>query len=111
MVADVDVITSGRDLDRLYENLPLIDDPNRTKDYFRSKRFGRWFEPELKVEFMTGLEVRGEGAWHKIAPQTRQAIQIDQDRVFVPEREELVAMLYLFGRDKDLRRAASLVRD
>ncbi len=107
-VADIDVMTSRRDLDALYRRLPLTDTPDRSKDFFRSERFGRWSEPELDVEFMTGLEVRVDGVWHRVEPQTRQAIQIGKGHVFAPERDELVAILQLFGRDKDLRRAASL---
>ena len=109
-VADVDAIVSRRDIDWLYERLPLTNDPDPTKDFFRSERFGRWSEPDLDVEFMAGLEVWGDGVWHRVAPQTRQAIQIGKGHVFVPEREELIAMLQMFGREKDLRRAATLYR-
>ncbi len=107
-VADIDVMTSRRDLDALYERLPLTDTPDSSKDFFRSERFGRWSEPELDVEFMTGLEVRADKVWQRVEPQTRQAVQIGKGQVFVPERDELVAILQLFGRDKDLQRAASL---
>ncbi len=108
-IADVDVITSRRDLDRLYEKLPLTDDPDTTKDFFRSERFGRWSEPVLDVEFMTGLEVRVDGVWHKVEPRTRQAFDVGGATVYVPEREELIAMLHQFGRERDLRRAATLL--
>ncbi len=109
-IADIDVIVSRRDLDWLYEKLPLTNDPDTTKDFFRSERFGRWSETDLDVEFMTGLEVRVDGDWHRVEPQTRQAIQIGKAHVFVPERKELIAMLQMFGREKGLRRAATLYR-
>ncbi len=111
MIADVDVITSRCDLDTLYERLPLTATPDTTKDFFRSERFGRWSEPELDVEFMTGLEVRVDGVWHKVEPQTRQAFEVGGATVYAPERPELIAMLHQFGREKDLRRAATLVRN
>ena len=107
-IADIDVMTSRRDLDALYERLPLTNTPDTCKDFFRSERFGRWSEPELDVEFMAALEVKVGDVWHRVEPQSRQAVQIGKGHVFIPEREELVAMLQLFGRDKDLRRAASL---
>ncbi|MEM8724505.1 MAG: hypothetical protein AAGE86_03190 [Pseudomonadota bacterium] len=108
-IADIDVITSRRDLDWLYEKLSLTDTPEAGKPMFLSERFGRWSESNLDVEFMTGLEVRVDGVWHRVEPQTQQAIQIGKAHVFVPEREELIAMLQMFGRDKDLRRAATLM--
>jgi len=79
------------------------------KDFFRSERFGRWSEPELDVEFMTSLEVRVDDVWHRVELQTRQAVQIGKTHVFLPERGELIAILQMFGRDKDLRRAATLM--
>lgn len=108
IVADIDVITSRRDLDGLYERLPLTDTPETGKAIFWSERFGRWSEPDLDVEFMAGLKVRVDGVWHSVEPQTRQAFDIGDATVFAPEREELIAMLRLFGREKDLRRAATL---
>ncbi|WP_298467616.1 hypothetical protein [uncultured Erythrobacter sp.] len=110
-IADIDVITSRRDLDWLYEKLPLTNTPEEGKPMFRSERFGRWSEPEFDVEFMAGLTLQVDGEWLPVQPQTRRAIQIGKAHVFVPEREELIAILQMFGREKDLRRAATLVRD
>ena len=107
-IADIDVITSRRDLDTLYERLPLTATPDTSKDFFLSERFGRWSEPELDVEFMTGLTVRVDGVWYPVEPQTRQAFDLGGATVYAPEREELIAMLHQFGREKDLRRAATI---
>ena len=108
IIADVDVITSRRDLDMLYEELPLTATPDTTKDFFLSERFGRWSEPELDVEFMTGLKVRVDGVWQRVEPQTRLAFDVGGETVYAPERAELIAILHQFGREKDLRRAATL---
>lgn len=107
-IADIDVITSLRDLEQLYEHLPLTNSPDPAKGMFVSERFGRWSEPMLDVEFMTGLKVRVDGVWHAVQPTTRQAFRVGGATVYAPEREELIAMLRLFGRQKDLRRAATL---
>ena len=107
-IADIDVIVSRRDIDALYERLPLTATPDTSKDFFRSQRFGRWSEPALDVEFMAGLQVRSEGAWHDVVPRTRQAFDLGGATVYAPERKELIAMLCLFARKKDLRRAATL---
>ncbi|MEM7666216.1 MAG: hypothetical protein AAF250_10215 [Pseudomonadota bacterium] len=109
VIADIDVITSRRDLDALFKRLPLTDTPETGKAIFRSERFGRWSEPDLDVEFMAGLKVRVKDIWLPVEPQTRQAFDIGGATVFASEREELIAMLHLFGREKDLRRAATLV--
>lgn len=108
-IADIDVIVSGRDLDALYQRLPLTDTPDHSKLMFRSERFGLWSKPELPVEFMARLEIVVDGERHLVQPQTRKAFNIGGATVFAPEREELIAMLHLFGRDKDLSRAATLL--
>ncbi|MEL7217846.1 MAG: hypothetical protein AAGK01_05385, partial [Pseudomonadota bacterium] len=96
-----------------FERLPLKDTPDTTKTIFQSERFGLWLQqkPHLDVEFMAGLTVRSDGQWRPVVLQTRQAIQIGKGHVFVPERDELIGILQQFGREKDLRRAASLMRD
>lgn len=110
-IADVDVIVSRRDLDALYQRLPLTDTREAGKPMFLSDRFGRWAEPPLNVEFMAGLTLSEDGEWHPVQPQTRQGFDVAGARLFAPEREELIALLRRFGRDKDLARAASLLRD
>ncbi len=110
-VADIDVIVSRRDLDALYERLPLSNTPDMTKSMFRSERFGLWSEPDVPVEFMAGLEIQVGGNWLPVEPRTRQAVSLGEHAAFVPEREELVAILHQFGRPKDLARAATLTGD
>ena len=107
-IADIDVIVSRRDLDVLYERLSLADTPDAGKAMFRSQRFGLWSEPALPVEFMAGLQVLRGGQWLSVQVQSRARVHCGDVHVFVPERAELVAILELFGRDKDLRRAATL---
>ena len=107
-VADVDVIVSRRDLDALYAALPLTNTPETGKAMFVSERFGRWSEPPLDVEFMAGLEVLTDGKWQAAEPQTHVAVQSGTVTLYLPDKEDLVAILTLFGRDKDLRRAATL---
>lgn len=107
-IADLDVIVSRRDLDALYAALPLTNTPETGKPMFVSERFGRWSEPPLDVEFMAGLEVLTDGKWQAAKPQTRVAVQSGRVTLYLPDKEELVAILTLFGRDKDLRRAATL---
>lgn len=107
-IADVDVMVSRRDLDAMYERLPLTNTPEEGKPMFLSERFGRWAELPLNVEFMAGLTLLEQGAWLPITLQTRQSVAVGDTVVFVPEKPELIALLHRFGRDKDLARAATL---
>ena len=107
-IADIDVIVSRRDLDALYDTLPLTNTPDASKQMFTSDLFGLWSEPALDVEFMTGLKVRSGSDWQDVEPQTREAVTIGDASLFVPEKQELIAILHSFGRDKDLRRAATI---
>lgn len=109
-VADVDVITSRRDLDALYEALPLMDTPEEGKPMFLSERFGRWSEPPLDVEFMTGLKLRVGNEWEPVQPITRVSAKLGEDTLFMPDQRELIEILTRFGREKDQRRAASLAQ-
>ena len=107
-VADVDVVTSRRDLDALYEALPLTDTPQEGKPMFLSERFGRWSEPSLDVEFMTGLKLRVGDEWEPVEPSTRVPALIGEHALFMPDKRELIEILTRFGREKDLRRAETL---
>ncbi|GMN04088.1 hypothetical protein [Erythrobacter sp. MTPC3] len=107
-ISDIDVLVSRKDIDALYRRLPLTDTPDNGKTMFRSARFGWWSEPEVEIEFMHGLEVEADGKWEPVEPETRQAVMVDHRELFVPHRDELIEILTRFGREKDLRRAASL---
>ena len=107
-IADIDVIVSRRDLDALYARLPLSNSPDDSKPMFRSELFGLWSEPPIAVEFMTGLDVRVGEEWFRIEPVTRTRVSHGDCEVFAPEIDELVTILEIFGREKDLDRAATL---
>lgn len=109
-IADIDVMTSRHDLDALYTRLPLTNTPEEGKPMFLSDKFGRWSAPPMDVEFMTGLKVRTGDDWQAVEPQTRQPISFADVALFVPEKAELIAILHLFGREEDLRRAATLAQ-
>ena len=107
-VADVDVLTVIADADRAIARLALPPDLAAPSDRFRSERFARWAAPPLPVQIMAGFAVRTAEGWHPIAPSTRERVAIGGRCVFVPARGELAGMLRLFGRPKDLARAAFL---
>ena len=54
---------------------------------------------------MADTEVFAGGRWNPVVFETRLEVA---GGLFVPSRSELIALLGLFGREKDLRRAAAL---
>ena len=107
-VADVDLLVSLRDAERLAGKLGIALAPGRPSDLFRSALFGRWLLPPLPVEIMAGFQVRSGGGWSEVWPATCEAVMVGGAAVFVPSREELREMLLGFGRPKDRARARLL---
>jgi hypothetical protein len=79
-------------------------------DRIRSEIWARWTAPPIAVDLMAGLQVRAGERWTRVAPGTRQAITVDGRTLYVPARPELIDILRLFGRPKDLERAEGLAR-
>ncbi|MEH3104079.1 MAG: hypothetical protein PGN12_09265 [Sphingomonas phyllosphaerae] len=103
-VADIDVLTSAQDAERLLETWAGAATIGGASDRFRSHPFARLDGAALPVEVMADLELRTESGWQRVRPLTRVA----RGDVFVPDRDELRAILRAFGRGKDLARAALL---
>lgn len=110
-VADVDVLTSTADARRIAFHLGLESRDPVPHPRFRSEVYFGWDGAPLPVEFMAGLAVRSGEAWHAVLPATRLAIRMGGTTLYVPEREELRAIVASFGRAKDLLRADLLPRD
>lgn len=107
-VADVDVLLSVADAQRLLPPMGLVVRPGSRHARFRSRVFATWVEPPLPVEFMAGLRYRADDRWVSVAPGTREAVESGGVTVFVPGRAELIGMLHGFGRAKDIERADRL---
>lgn len=103
-VADIDVLVSARDAERLLEAWPGEATIGGASAQFRSHPFARLDGAALPVELMADLELCTADGWQPVRPLTRVA----RGGVFVPDREELRAILRAFGREKDLARAALL---
>ena len=107
-VADVDVLLSVEDAQRILPSIGVEVRQGSAHPDFRSSVFGTWIDPPLPVEFMAGFHHRSASDWHRVAPSTRQPIDIEGSTVFVPEKAELKRMLEAFGRPKDIERARLL---
>ena len=104
-IRDVDVVLDESDARHFMDRLNLPNLASSGDPLFRSDLFSRWTETLVPVEFMAGLKVRNSSGWQPLVIHTREQVS---DGLFIPSRDELRNILTSFGRDKDLRRAASL---
>ena len=109
-IADIDVLMSRRDVVRVIARLGIAPVEGVAIDRIRSEIWARWTAPPIAVDLMAGLQVRTGERWTRVAPGTRQAITVDGRTLYVPARPELIDILRLFGRPKDLERAEGLAR-
>lgn len=108
-VSDVDLLVSPRDGEALLARLGTVGAPTPS-DRFRSDLFGRWEAPPLPIDIMAGFHALGHDGWQPVLPATRVAIPLGDATLFVPDIPELIAHCRLFGRPKDIARAAILQR-
>ena len=104
-IGDVDVLASCDDARRFADRVGIALAPGKPSDRFRSALFGRWTDPPLTVEIMADFAIATPAGWHIVKPLGRHAIHIETATVYVPGRNELSAMLRMFGRPKDVVRA------
>lgn len=102
-VADVDILASLRDGERLIE-LWGGAAPAKSSAQFRSKLFARFDTTPLPVEAMAEFDMLIGGVWLRVQPATR----IETAGVFIPSVEEQIEILAMMARPKDARRAAAL---
>ncbi|GLQ51186.1 hypothetical protein ACFFJT_08275 [Dyella flava] len=106
-VADLDLLTSQRDAERLitlwHAELDATYQP-AAGDRFRS-RFARFLFPAMPVEVMGGLELRAAQGWMPVRVHAIEHVACAGVEVPVPSRAEQIRILESFGRPKDLQRA------
>lgn len=107
-VPDVDVMASPRDARALIEALHgrVVEDPG--EGLFRSQVFGQILTTPIPVDVMARMDVRDGGDWASVAFHSRLPVAIDGATLFIPSVSEQIATCRLFGRPKDLERAARL---
>lgn len=112
-VADVDVLTSTRDAQALIERwqgrrLPTADAAGGER--FRS-HFARFAFSGVPVEVMGDLQVNDGLDWRPVDIDEVVTARIDGLAIPIPSRVGQIRLLRLFGRDKDLTRAAWLAEE
>lgn len=103
-VADVDVLLAVPDARHIRNQLripPVSDEPNRL---FRSEEYFTWRGASYPIEFMAGFSICLADEWQKVSFRTRQAVNVVGHTLYVPDIEEMKALLESFGRPKDLDR-------
>ncbi|HYC63749.1 MAG TPA: hypothetical protein VEC14_03375 [Reyranellaceae bacterium] len=109
-VADVDVLMSARDLGKVLATLGIARQDSVAIDRFRSDIWARWTAQPLTVDLIAGFQVKVGDRWTAIAPKTREVAIVEGRTLHVPGRDELIEILQLFGRPKDVARAEGLAR-
>lgn len=107
-VADIDILLSPGDAALVVATLGLEAQRASGSSKFRSEIFAVWYGLPLPVEFMAGFQYRSGGSWHTVRPTSRQKIMLGNSAIFVPARDELIALLCGFYRPKDRMRAERL---
>jgi hypothetical protein len=110
VLRDVDVIMDASDARLVLDALGAAPDQGGASAQFRSSVFGRWPGAPIPVDVMGDLEVLVGDRWTPVRPQTREALSVVGLTLHAPSRQELVAMLRLFGRPEDVARADRLSR-
>lgn len=109
-VADVDVLTSRADADRLMATWAQQREPAFTladEGRFRS-HFARFHFSGVPVEVMGALELRVDDGWQPVQPGRLVLAGLSGVAVPVPCIDDQIRLLESFGREKDLRRIAAL---
>jgi len=109
-VHDVDLLVDRAIVGPLVRRLGLTPLTLPPHPLFRSAVFARWLGLPRPVEIMAGLAVAAGDGWQDVRLRSRQRVAIDGASLFVPEADELLRLLHLFGRPKDRVRAAALAR-
>ena len=108
MVKDVDLLMSAHDAEAFLRRVGEVPRRGGANRRFRSKVFGTWTKPPTPVEAFGGFEVFADGEWREVALSTREQVTVGDARIYLPSAEELIRLLHLFGRPKDLERARLL---
>ncbi|BDU21108.1 hypothetical protein [Dyella sp. GSA-30] len=109
-VADIDVLTSVADADRLVEHWQArresLFEPAGA-ERFRS-RFARFRFTGLPLEVMGGLQLHDTREWVPVIAGETMLVAFGGMQIPVPRVVEQIRILESFGRPKDLQRAALL---
>ena len=84
-VADVDLLVTVSDAERLLSRLGASAQPPEPSDLFRSAVFGRVEATPVAIEVMAHLRL-GALAWDYLTPRDRVPVTISSGTLFIPRR-------------------------
>ena len=106
---DIDVVASGECLHRLLGRMNIAAVKPRQHERFRSNPYQRIVLPgQTPIELMGNLEVDTGGGFQPLVIHGRKKVSIEGMPLFIPPVAEQIEIFRLFGRDKDLAKAALL---
>jgi hypothetical protein len=103
-IKDIDILLSLRDAHSLQRTTGFANLAITGSSKFRSRIFLNLEHDGIPLEFMAGFQANYQGHWQTIQPTSRRAIKLGKLRVFTPELPEIVEILRVFSREKDLER-------
>lgn len=103
---DIDILCSKRDAASLCDRWARFknEDPNTTDDELFKSDFHQFVFPNIEVEVQGELMVKKGDVWVPIKVESYQEVKLDKVKVKVPTLAEMLRILRLFGRPKDLKR-------
>ena len=103
---DIDVFAASDVMEAVRATLGVAAMPS-SSDRFRSDPYFQ-FHPEagVEIDFMGGLQVWSESEWISLHIESKCPVTCGSGTLFVPNLDDQVCILRLFGRPKDLARIA-----
>jgi hypothetical protein len=103
-VRDVDLLLGRPDAEAFLARRGMAAKAGVPSELFSSALFAAWPSPPFTVELFAGFRVREGKGWRRLAPETREMLEIGDASICVPGIAELIAWGRLFGRSKDAAR-------
>lgn len=103
-VNDVDILVSLRDAQALRKATGSANQAATGSKKFRSAIFLILEHNGIPLEIMAGFQAHDQGRWQTILPNSRRAFKLGNARVYTPELPEIVKILRVFSREKDMNR-------
>jgi hypothetical protein len=107
-VLDVDLVVSERDATTLIGTWAQARTSHENADRFRAV-FATHTATPIPIQVMGHLEVHNGEEWVAVRPTTRVGVDRPAGRVYIPDPDDLLALLLMFRRPQDLVRAEMLL--
>ena len=107
---DIDLLCTTRDLAYLKDKWTtyyISSMPSPIEERFQSTFAGFKF-PLMEVELQANLTVLHKGKWMDVTVEETTSVSVDGVEIKVPTLIDMIRILTLFGRDKDIRRIGEI---